>query len=95
MTNEEKAREIAKKLSHPNIDSFGDGDDEFDTRFYHVCKDAALDAMQWKDEQFEKVINKLLKKLAKYDMLDATLCASGLLNLNKQEAQQYIKTLLL
>ena len=91
ISNEQKAKEIAKKLSHPNIDSFGDGDDEFDTRFYHVCKDAALDAMQWKDEQFKIVVSKLLKKLAKYDMLDATLCASGLLNLSKQEAQQYIK----
>lgn len=95
ISNEEKAKEIAKKLSHPNIDSFGDGDYEFDTRFYHTNKDAALQAMQWKDEQFKIVVSKLLKKLAKYDMLDATLCASGLLNLSKQEAQQYIKTLLL
>lgn len=54
ISNKEKAKEIAKKLSHPNIDSFGDGDDEFDTRFYHTNKDAALQAMQWKDEQFAK-----------------------------------------
>jgi Uri superfamily endonuclease len=51
ISNKEKAKEIAKKLSHPNIDSFGDGDDEVDTRFYHVCKDAALDAMEWKEQQ--------------------------------------------
>jgi hypothetical protein len=58
ISNEEKAREIAKKLSHPNIDDFGDGDDEFDTRFYHVCKDAAMQAMKWKEQQ---LIDKAMK----------------------------------
>lgn len=59
VSNETKAKEIAKKLSHPNIDSFGDGDDEFDTRFYHTNKDAALEAMQWKDKQFENAIKEI------------------------------------
>ena len=60
MTNDEMAKMIAKKLSHPNIDSFGDGDDEFDTRFYHVCKDAALQAMDWKDEQEIEFLQSLM-----------------------------------
>lgn len=60
VSDEDKAREIAKKLSHPNIDSFGDGDDEFDTRFYHTNKDAALQAMEWKDEQEIEFLQSLM-----------------------------------
>lgn len=62
-TNKQKAEEIAKKLSYPNIDSFGDGDDEFDTRFYHASKDAALEAMEWKDEQLKEYLIKRVESL--------------------------------
>ena len=82
--NEQKAREIAEYLNQSN-----------GSNSLLECHQAAMAMAQWKDEQLKIVVNKLLKKLAKYDMLDATLCASGLLNLSKQEAQQYIKTLLL
>jgi hypothetical protein len=63
ITNVEKAREIAKKLSNPNIDDFGDGDDEFDTRFYHTNKDAALEAMQWKQQQIIEGTCDTIKRL--------------------------------
>ena len=66
ISNKEKAKQIAKKLSHPNIDSFGDGDDEVDTRFYHTNKDAALEAMQWKDELHSKEKQQWIEKAAEW-----------------------------
>jgi hypothetical protein len=71
ISNETKAKEIAEKLSHPNIDSFGDGDDEVDTRFYHACKDAALEAMDWKKQQLiDKACNLMQHWILEHDYVD-------------------------
>ena len=65
ISNEQKAREIAKKLSI-HIDSFGDGDYEFDSQFYHTNKDAALQAMQWKDKQHKAEKQQWLEKACEW-----------------------------
>ena len=44
MTNEEKAIELAENISPYDIGG--------DNAAHYAAKDAALDAMQWKDEQF-------------------------------------------
>lgn len=51
MTNEEYAIELAENISPYDIGG--------DNAAHYAAKDAALDAMEWKDKQFEELLNSL------------------------------------
>jgi hypothetical protein len=58
MTNEEKAIELAENISPYDIGG--------DNAAHYAAKDAALDAMDWKDKQFEEDKQKLIDKAAEW-----------------------------
>ena len=64
MTNEEKAREIAKNnecyYTEPHY-KFGELQD-IEINSYNECEKSALDMAQWKDRQFREILRKRWKE---------------------------------
>jgi hypothetical protein len=58
ISNEEKAIELAENISPYDIGG--------DNAAHYAAKDAALDAMQWKDEQHEQEKQQLIDKAADF-----------------------------
>ena len=83
MTNEEKAIELAENISPYDIGG--------DNAAHYAAKDAALDAMEWKDEQFEERCKHFLNHTYfgeyynRQGILDVTKLFDDLINFIKQE----------
>ena len=57
MTNEEKANEIARDML------------PYNNAEYHACYNSAIKAMEWKDEQYKKLLDLLVESGADADII--------------------------
>lgn len=75
MTNEEKAIELAENISPYDIGG--------DNAAHYAAKDAALDAMDWKDEQSAQEKQKLIDKAAEWLRMTMDFFNNGEFNTEK------------